>query len=632
MMDGLTPPFAAMPPPAPLAMPPQDLRVTPPRQVPVPRASRRTLMWRAIVFGSAGLALTLLLVQIGHWLAMGGLMALEMMLLALIGLTAIWILLTVATALAGLHALIFPPRTNGAKGGAPLSTALLVPVYNENTAQVFGNAAAMLRDLSHGPMQGQIALFILSDTQDEDIALREWRGFQALQATLPGDIAVYYRRRVPNTDRKVGNIRDWIEKWGGDWESFIVLDADSLMAGDTITALRHELAADRSAGLIQSFPRLIGAHSLFGRLQQFSNAAYGFLLAEGLSRWSGSEGNYWGHNAIIRTRAFAASAGLPHLRGRGGRSQMIWSHDFVEAALLRRAGWRVRFLPRISGSYEESPPTLIDHVLRDRRWCQGNLQHLRLLGTRGLHPVSRFHMFHGAVAYLMSPAWFVLLLIWASLGTGHDTSVISYFSDTNPLYPMWPELDGQQSVLFLSVMYGMLLAPKLLGIVVILLSGARRRSFGGVVRFLPTALAELLGSIAYAPVQMVQQTQTVLRIALGLRVGWTPQNRDGSTHYTLATFIKFHFVETFAGAVLLAGMVTGLVSVWLLPIALSLCAAIPLSMLSGVVLPAEHKLGRWLASPQHITPPRIWRHASDARENLRVIEATAPAVTAVAAE
>ena len=281
---------------------------------------------------------------------------------------------------------------------------------------------------------------------------------------------------------------------------------------------------------------------------------------------------------------------------------MIWSHDFVEAALLRRAGWGVRFLTRPSGSFEETPATLIDHVLRDRRWCQGNLQHLRLLFTRGLHPLSRYHLFHGAMAYLLSPAWFVLLVIWALLGTGQDTSVIRYFSEANPLYPVWPELTRAQSVLFLAVMYGMLLAPKILGVGVILASRSRRRAFGGLRRFAPAALIELAMSIAYAPVQMVQQTVAVLRIALGLRVGWTPQNRHGG-QYAPAVLAKFHALETVSGALLLTGIGAGAVSLWLLPIAISLAAAIPLSAISG--LNAVGRRGALIASPAHLSPPEI---------------------------
>ena len=220
------------------------------------------------------------------------------------------------------------------------------------------------------------------------------------------------------------------------------------------------------------------------------------------------------------------------------------SHDFVEAGLLRRAGWAVRFLPRIRGSYEETPPTLIDHAMRDRRWCQGNLQHLKLLGSTGFRAVSRFHMFHGAVGYLMSPLWFALLVMWALIGQGKDASVLHYFSPDNPLFPQWPEMSETRHVLIILVMYAMLLAPKVLGVAALPLSGVRYSDFGGGSRkFFTSFLSEVILSILYAPILMVQQMIAVFRTALGIQKGWSPQARDGGS-YGLRTLILCHSLET----------------------------------------------------------------------------------------
>jgi membrane glycosyltransferase len=128
-------------------------------------------------------------------------------------------------------------------------------------------------------------------------------------------------------------------------------------------------------------PLIVNRTSLFARVQQFASRLYGPMLSEGLAWWSGSEGNYWGHNAIIRTRAFAEQAGLPRLPGRKPFGGEILSHDFVEAALLRRGGWDVRMAPQLYGSFEECPPSLPDLIVRERRWCQGNLQHEACTGT-----------------------------------------------------------------------------------------------------------------------------------------------------------------------------------------------------------------------------------------------------------
>ena len=346
---------------------------------------------------------------------------------------------------------------------------------------------------------------------------------------------------------------------------------------------------------------LIGADTLFARLQQFSNIAYGWLLAEGLAIWARTEGNYWGHNAIIRTRAFADSAGLPHV----GHDDLILSHDFVEAGLLRRAGWRVRFLPRVSGSYEETPGTLIDYVLRDRRWCRGNLQHLRLLGTAGLHPVSRFHLFHGAVAYLLSPAWFILLVFWSLLGKDADTNLIRYFNEANPFFPDWPPaMSHIDSAVFLVIMYAMLLTPKIAGAGIIAAAPKATRVFGGHRAFLTAFLVEVALSIAYAPILMIQQTKAVLRALFTRSEPWAPQRRN-ARDFPLRALIKFHWIETLIGLLLLSGLIAGLISLWLIPIVFSLVLAVPLSALSSVNIAGGARKGLRMDSPHTLREPGI---------------------------
>ncbi|MCX7558985.1 glucans biosynthesis glucosyltransferase MdoH [Sulfitobacter sp. F26204] len=610
-------PFMAMPSAAPLEMQVQDLACAPASRVATP-PEKHAARWRIAVFVPALFATLSLMSGIYRWLSGAGMTGLEWALLLMIGATFVWAALSVSTvgiAIAGILAREEADK-RAPKDVAPISAALLVPVYNEVPWDVFGNAAAMLDDLAARKGTHAYTLFILSDTSDTLIATQEWQAYQALRATAP--FPVYYRRRASNTDKKVGNLVDWITGWGAAYEGMIVLDADSLMSGRAIERLTSELSADSDAGLIQSFPMLIGAETLFARLQQFSNIAYGWLLAEGLALWSRSEGNYWGHNAIIRTQAFAQSAGLPHLKGRG-RDDLILSHDFVEAGLLRRAGWRVRFLPRVTGSFEETPATLIDYTLRDRRWCRGNLQHLRLLATRGLHPISRFHLFHGAVSYLLSPAWFLLLVIWALLGKDSETNVIRYFNEAHPLFPDWPPaMSHIDSAVFLVIMYAMLLTPKIAAAAIIACTPAATRVFGGRGPFLTAFVIEVLLSVAYAPVMMIQQTKAVLRATFTRTEPWAPQSRNAQ-QYPLATLFKFHWSETVIGLVLTAGLATGLVSMWLLPIAASLLLAVPLSALSAVNIArrAPHRLA--INSPYTLREPAIVTRAIAARARIKLL-------------
>jgi len=603
-----------MPPQAPLAMPAQDFRAGF-RDAEVPsRTGRHSAgFWRALAFSPAMAATLGLFWVMTDWFGAEGINLIEAVLLALISFNFFWISFTVCTVLLGMVSLSRQERP--ARQGRPqaLRVALLMPVYNEVPWFVLGNARTMLEELQARGGQHHYAMFVLSDTRDPEIAAQEQASIEALRTTLAPGLELYYRRREQNTDRKVGNIADWVSRWGSDWDAMLVLDADSLMTGRAIARLTDSLARDPGAGLIQSYPQLIGAQSVFARMQQFANGVYGIAFAEGLARWCGQEGNYWGHNAIIRTKAFATCAGLPKLRSFNGQEELIMSHDFVEAGLLRRAGWGVRFLPRIRGSYEETPPTLIDHAMRDRRWCQGNLQHLKLLGSRGFRSVSRFHMFHGAVGYLMSPLWFALLVMWALIGQGEDASVLHYFSPDNPMFPQWPEMTETRHVLIILVMYAMLLAPKVLGVAALPLSGVRYSDFGGKRRFFTSFLAEVILSVLYAPILMVQQMIAVFRTVLGIQKGWKPQERDGGS-YSLRTLILCHALETIIGVALSAGILAGLVSFWLAPIAISLALAIPLSALSGVsVGAARHMVGM----REDFNEPAITRSARRHRTELK---------------
>lgn len=596
-----------MPPLAPLDMPEQDLRRHTP--VPVSPTSRLTTFYRLAVFIPALTTTGLLLAAFVNWLSGDGLSAVEMLLIGLVGFTFIWISLYVSSATLGFltHFRLLRRNPLPQKPSEPMNVAVLIPIYSEDPAVVFGNAAAMADDLAQQGTRHRFTFYILSDTQDLAVADQELRAFDLLRRSLPARISAYYRRRPDNIDKKSGNIADWLRRWGAAHEAMLILDADSLMSGPAICALADALASDPCAGLIQSQPCLYAGETLFARMQQFAGATYGFVLSKGLALWTGKEGNFWGHNAIIRVRAFAETAGLPKIRGLRSRQTLILSHDIVEAALLRRGGWSVRFVPEIKGSYEEAPATLVDYSLRDRRWCAGNMQHLRVMTSAGLNWVSRFHMLHGAMGYLLSPVWFLLLVIWTLLGRGEDANPISYFSAQNPLYPLWPEQSMVNSLGLLCFMYAMLLTPKLMGIVTTAMSPGAVRRYGGARQFTLSFLTELFTSIAYAPVLMVQQTVAVFRSLIGIRAIWAPQQRKGG-RYSLVILAKFHALETATGILLLSGMLIGIVSLWLLPIMASLVLAVPLSALSGLRLQGVSAAAQTMSTPdEHAMPAIVYK-------------------------
>lgn len=583
-----------MPAPAPLAMKPQVLEQgfqdqgVPEGPVNTPTGAR------LFVFGFATLATIGMALVFADWFLMGGINGAEVAMIALIIFTFFWIALSVASAILGC----LPMHVKQKPASPALDVAILMPIFGEPVSTVFTNLKAMLIDLEATPSPHNFRLFILSDTRDPARVTAEYLALAQLQAHVPG-MAVHYRHRAQNTGFKAGNIQEWVQGWGGAYDAMLVLDSDSIMSGQAIVELTDELAADPKAGLIQTVPRLIGAQSLFARLQQFANTVYGGTLARGLTRWSGNEANYWGHNAIMRVQAFATCAGLPVLPGRAPFGGPVLSHDFVEAALLRRAGWHVKFLPQVVDSYETTPSNLIAHVARDRRWCQGNLQHLRIVGTAGLKQMSRFHLIQGAMAYIVSLGWFGLLALWMFNGMG--AAEVSYFSAENPYMPVWPEMDRVAKTLVLVLVYGMLIAPKLIGAAQFIWRDPSLQSAGGWVRFWISWCLEVLFSVLLAPTLMIQHIVAVLRTVAGFDTGWRPVTGDQSG---FLNSLRFHVLEVLVGALMAGLFAYGLLSFWLLPIAVCLILAPVLSALTALTPGWCQYLWH---TPQETNPPELLR-------------------------
>jgi membrane glycosyltransferase len=548
-----------------LDMPDQDLRA-PFHDPAAPglRSSRGTLAVRTLVM-ACPLCATLAVGALSlGWFAMDGRLTLpEMALIGLSSFAFFWMMLSVATATLGLFWRPRPPVLP-AQG---LDVAILLPMYGEAAEETVGNAVHLLARLSADRGLHNFSLHILSDTRAPAAAALEEAAVATARWRHPG-LAITYRRRPRNTDYKSGNIRDWVVTSGQAHDAMLVLDADSLMGPQTVRQMADALAQEPGLGLIQTIPRVLPGRTIWQGLQSFASDVYGVNMGRGFALWTGEEGNFLGHNALLRVPAFATSAGLPHLPGKAPRGGVILSHDFVEAALLRRAGWGVRMMPEAEDSHEDTPETLIGYLKRDQRWCQGNLQHIRLLLVPGLHPLSRFHLLQGAMAYLGSLWWLALLLLWALPGT------LGQQPDAPALLPNWPGLPLHIQTAIVCGVGLMLIAPKLLGLI-----GYLRRqplTLARTPRFLAVLLAEVTLSALLAPALMVHQVRAVLRTLSGLDGGWMPHVAGRSD---LRTLLRFHAAETVLGAALVILSVTGQLSLWLLPIAVSLCLSVPLAAL-----------------------------------------------------
>jgi membrane glycosyltransferase len=388
----------------------------------------------------------------------------------------------------------------------------------------------------------------------------------------------------------------------------IVLDADSLMAGDTIVRLVHAMEANPAAALIQTQPVIVNARSLFSRLQQFAGRVYGPIIAAGNSWWHGPESNYWGHNAIIRVRAFAEEAGLPELRGRKPFGGHILSHDFVEAALMRRAGWAIYMAPALGGSFEEAPPSILDFAARDRRWCQGNLQHIAVLPARGLHWVSRLHLLTGIGSYITAPMWLIFLILGLLISLQANFIRPEYFPKGFSLFPTWPQQDPVLAAWVFAATMGLLIAPKLLAFLALISQREKNVSFSGTIRVLGGILSETLLAALIAPSMMIFQSKAVTEILLGRDAGWQVQHRSGNGIAQREIYRKLA-VPTLCG--LLMGLSAFAVSLplllWMSPVIVGLVLAIPLGLLTS----RRSKSAGLFATPEDNHPSPVVLRANE---------------------
>jgi membrane glycosyltransferase len=619
-MDSLTEaPPGTLPDEAPLEMPAQSLWSRRNARRPLATRPRAMALRRAYVIGGTVVVAGLAVLEMYDVLAVGGVTALEAAVLVLYASLIAWIAFAFVSALPGFISLVF--RGGGSLGidpRAPLPelgtrTALLMPCYNEEPSRIAAGLQAMHEELARVGRIDHFDFFILSDTTDPDIWVAEEAAWLGLRERLGPGARIFYRHRAKNIERKAGNIADWVRRFGGGYPQMMILDADSVMQGDAIVRLAAAMEANPSVGLIQTLPFIVNGQTLFARLQQFASRVYGPLIAHGIAWWHGAEGNYWGHNAMIRTSAFAEQAGLPVLHGRKPFGGHIMSHDFVEAALMRRGGWAIHFVPGLTGSFEESPPSLPDLAGRDRRWCQGNLQHAAVLPARGLHWISRLHLLTGIGSYITSPLWLVFLTFGIALSVQAWFVPPEYFSAEPTLFPIWPAQDPVRAMWVFAGTMAMLLMPKLLGYLALLLDRAARRGTGGPVLALLSMLVEIVLSGLLAPLLMLTQSRAVYDILLGRDSGWQAQRRDSGASPFRQT-VRRYLPHTVIGLLLAAGSyaISESLLLWMSPIIIGLILSIPLVLLTGA------RIGRFLLRvPEETAPPPVLARYNQLRAELR---------------
>jgi len=480
--------------------------------------------------------------------------------------------------------------------------AIIIPVYNEPVDRVFAGIRAIFDSVMRTSQGDAFDFFILSDSnQPEQWVIEEAAWLNLLRDPNAQD-RVFYRRRPDNIAKKSGNVADFCRTWGDHYRYMIVLDADSIMTGETLVELYQRMESNPRVALIQTAPGLVNGESLFGRMQQFANRLYGPVFMEGLAFWQQNGGNFWGHNAIIRLRPFMEHCDLPELPGRKPFGGHILSHDFVEAGLLRRAGWEVWLAHDLDGSYEEGPQGIIESAQRDRRWCQGNLQHGMLLFARELRGKTRVHLANGILGYVSSPLWLIFMTIafWRAYVEGLGTYVV--------------EGSGPQGIAVLVLTMVLLFSPKILCLIDLVFDRERLRGFGGFLNAVTGAIVETFFSALIAPVMMVFHTRFVIWNIIGKTVGWSAQRR-GAQGTSWDEAISVHGVQTLMGVGI--GIFTALTNptlfFWLAPVLAGLWFSIPVSVwTSQLSIGLAAKREKLFLTPEETSPPR------------EVVEATNP--------
>jgi membrane glycosyltransferase len=480
-------------------------------------------------------------------------------------------------------------------------TALIMPIRNENTQRVFAGIETMLESLLETGMHSFFDFFVLSDTSDPQIRSEEKEWAEIMKLKTAGKFHFFYRNREHNHNRKVGNIRDFCTRWGKNYKYMIILDADSIMTGDTMIKMVAVMERNPRVALVQVPPYPVNQLTLFARIQQFACRMYGPIIMAGLNFWQSGSGNYWGHNAILRIEPYMKHCELPRLPGKEPFGGELWSHDFVEAALLRAAGWGVWLAYDLNGSYEEIPQNIVAYAQRDLRWCKGNLQHTRFLGMSRLHPISRFHLLSGIMSYLCSP-----LLILLILAVGMDIFLNNL---GNALSVHSAFFSGEPAMVFLtSFTCLMFLLPRILGMIWHLRGPDRLRHFGGGVKACLSVLLETIFSFIIAPIFIVIKTRNLISCLMGIRIKWE-RHAKGNTR--LKEALTFHGGQTFLG--LLAGSTillnADLFFWWYAPALFWLVLAIPISICFSRIQAGEkaRRAGLFVI-PEESDPPRIIAH------------------------
>ena len=511
-------------------------------------------------------------------LAPGGFSAVDWVLLLLFAVTLPWMVAGFWNAVIGLVIMRFAadpiaavmPLAARIRGDEAVtaSTAILLCIRNEPPERMIRNIEPLLAGLGAAGCAERFHLYVLSDTSDPGIAADEEAAFAALTSRWCGRMATTYRRREVNTAYKAGNIREFCERFGRRHDFAVTLDADSVMTANAVLRLIRIMQANPRLGILQALIVGLPSTSAFARVFQFGMRLGMRSYTIGSAWWQGDCGPYWGHNAVLRLEPFIAHCGLPLLSGGRTESGHILSHDQIEAALMRAAGFEVRVLPEEDLGWEETPPTLIEFIRRDLRWCQGNMQYWRLLTLPGLQPVSRYQLMLAILMFIGSPAWIGLLVLGTFAVANADAPSNFIRADAGTALFGW--------------MLVMWFAPKLASVIHVVLQPGLRRDFGGAGLFIANCAIETVFSVLLCPILWVGHTIFMVGLVFGRAIGWIGQTRDDhAVPFTLALHNLWPHTAIGGGALLVLAMSHAAAIPYALFVAGGPALAVPFAMMTA---------------------------------------------------
>ncbi|TGN13713.1 glucans biosynthesis glucosyltransferase MdoH [Leptospira ilyithenensis] len=474
-------------------------------------------------------------------------------------------------------------------------TAVVMPIYGEEIGGTIARVEVLFNSLKRSEILQNTDIFILSDTRDPDFWIKEEIAYFELCERLDSFDKIFYRRRKINLNGKSGNLADFCRRWGKLYRYMLVLDADSLMSSACIAKMIAIMEKDSTIGILQSTPKLFDAKTVFQKLNQFSSSLFSPIFQAGANYWQLNAGSYWGHNALIRIKPFMEYCALPHLPEYGAIGGKILSHDTIESALMRRAGFSVSVAYDLEGSYEESPPNILDSLKRDNRWCQGNLQHLWFLFAKRIPLLNRLHIVLGIFSYASAPIWaiYIILSMW---NYWNDFRFLSFsllpeefeFFIRQIYFPLYFELLGLSITL--------LFLPRILGWIDGILNSEVRKSHGGFFGLTASFILETAFSILLAPIHLIYYTIFIFFTLFNKKIEWAPQNRDAKKLHSLRSI-----AQSFSGLTLLgisiAFFLNGVSEILFystLPIWLGWILSVPVVYFSGFTFSPSNRIFQWL--------------------------------------